>query len=262
VTSRRLDEALNRGRHGAVTGIPSSRGTPPWWPGWCLACCRGARGAEHGWLGDGRLKPLAIRAAGASRSLVVNSGGRGIAGIIEGGEGGERGADEVAIAGEAAVWAGVGALAERLGHRAPHRQCCERAVRWVPTPDQGAATGGKGPSASCVATYVVRNLPEGPVATLETVCANAIELAEWTENWLRAQLDRIKVRSADAEYNAAFMYLAVATNDPSRPCLPTTWRMEEFGNGCEPHAPSDWPEIPLVDLVGFAITDLGDRDDG
>jgi hypothetical protein len=48
--------------------------------------------------------------------LVVNPGGRGIARVIEGGEGGERGADEIAIAGEAAVWAGVGALAERLGH--------------------------------------------------------------------------------------------------------------------------------------------------
>jgi hypothetical protein len=127
---------------------------------------------------------------------------------------------------------------------------------WIP-PVWGR--DGKGPSASCIGTYVVRSLPKAPVATLETVCANASELAGWADNWLRTQLDRIRVQSTGAEYNFAFMYLIVVTSDLSRPCIPATWKVEDFGRGAEPHAPSDWAEVPLVDLVSFAIADLAIR---
>src|SRR5437879_136337 len=109
-----------------------------------------------------------------------------------------------------------------------------------------------------IATYVVRSLPEGIAASIETVCGNDPRLRAWLAGWWESRLDSLRARAANySDSQGAFVYAVVSPSDVDRDaCDPENWQVKEYAEGTYPIAPEDWPELDLVELAEFAISDL------
>jgi hypothetical protein len=76
--------------------------------------------------------------------------------------------------------------------------------------------------------------------------------------WLLQRLTAAQARAKDvADYQFAFIYVIVrpVASDISH-CASENWKVAEFGQGVAPHAPDEWPERSLPDLIEFAALSL------
>ena len=109
-----------------------------------------------------------------------------------------------------------------------------------------------------IATYVIRSLPEGISASIETACDDDFQIRSWLAKWWEGRLDGFRQRSAKySDSQSTFLYAVVAPVDEHRDaCDPDNLTVREFAEGTYPNSPGQWPERELVELVEFAISDL------
>jgi hypothetical protein len=104
-----------------------------------------------------------------------------------------------------------------------------------------------------VGAYVVSSQPRGPVGTL--LAAEGVDetaLRAWLADWLESKAPK----GSDLGPGAFFTVKVGRQGDAVPNALePETWTSAGFSMGADP-APSDWPRVPLAQLVAFAVDDL------
>jgi hypothetical protein len=87
-------------------------------------------------------------------------------------------------------------------------------------------------------------------------------MALWIASWLESRVPSVIERGIkydDSQYS--YLYVVVQNIAPQgNRCDPDNWKVRVFAQGGSPHAPEEWPERPLFELVSFAISDLRGRE--
>lgn len=109
-----------------------------------------------------------------------------------------------------------------------------------------------------VARYLVKSLPSGLVGSFEAD-GEFVGLPRWCASWLQERRALIAQRAPeDLAGMACYLHLEVSPGADQGEGSPSAdrWTMSVFAYGSYPACPEDWPEVPLGNLLEFAIADL------
>lgn len=130
------------------------------------------------------------------------------------------------------------------------------------TVDQLSVLGGWLPPAGAMtepyARLVVASTAHDLAVVLEAHrAADRPALRSWFATWLAGYLDQVRTQGRD--WNVTFLCISLTRQPedaPPRPGEPSP-DVDSGSTGLYPRAPESWAEIPLSELLAFAIAELG-----